>query len=165
VQLTDKHIKQFLCWYLAWFIIYYTWMFCTGLLFSQVQPVFFINHLDLTGNILMLSRLQHLLINSQEIRIFFDLLYLLLPCMLTFFYFKKSKTVPYVAIATAVFSLVYNYFYSLMIFVSLEVFVVWMFIPLIFSSCSIKGFYFCKNYFPDHFSFQRIVENKSWRHI
>ncbi|MEO5944981.1 MAG: hypothetical protein ABIP30_17415 [Ferruginibacter sp.] len=142
MQLTDKHIKQFLGSYLAWFIIYYVWIFCTGLLFSQVQPVFFLNRLDLTGNILMLGNLQHLLIKSQSLRIIFDLLYLLLPCLLVFFNLKKSKAVPYIAIATAVFSFVYNYFYTLMIFVSPEVFVVWMFMPFIFSTCSIKGIYF-----------------------
>ena len=129
-------------WYLVWFVIYYAWMFSTGLLFSQVQPVFFLNRLDITGNILMLGNLQHKLINSQGLRIIFDILYLLLPCLLTFSYYNKSKAVPYVAIATSIFSLVYNYFYTLMIFVSPEVLVVWIFVPLVFTTLSIKGFYF-----------------------
>jgi hypothetical protein len=111
-------------------------------LFSQVQPVFFLNKLDITGNVFMLSNLQHLLIKSKIIRILFDSAYLLFPLLLTFCFYKKSRLTPFLAIATAVFSMIYAYFYSLMIFVSVEVFICWMFIPLIFLSPQLKGFYY-----------------------
>jgi hypothetical protein len=120
----------------------YAWCTFHGLLFSMVQPVFFLNKPDVTGNLLMISNLQHLLLHSQWLRIGFDASYLLLPCLLVFACFRDSPWQKSLAIATAIFSIIYNYFFSIVSFVSTEVYVAWMLVPLIFMSRSAKGFYY-----------------------
>src|SRR6476661_2205025 len=113
-----------------------------GLLFSLWQPVFHFNRLDVTGNLLMLSGLQQKLAGSQGYRLAFDLVYLLMPCLLTLAVFRYKKAMPIVALLTSLFGIVYNYYYSIMTFISIEVLIAWMFVPLIFCVRSAEGFYF-----------------------
>lgn len=138
----NDHIKLYALYYLLCFSICYLWFIANGLLFSAINPVFFQNKPDFTGNIFMLSNIQYALINNNWLRILWDAGYLILPFLLVYavYYSKKGQVV--LAITTAVFAIVYNYFFSMMSFVSIEVFVAWMFVPLVFAAPGIKGFYF-----------------------
>jgi len=104
--------------------------------------VFFLNRLDISHNILMLTNLQHLLIGNKWLRICFDLLYLILPVLLVYSIVKRKNYVRILAVCTAVFSVVYASFFSSMSFVSVEIFIAWMIIPLIFYARAVTGFYY-----------------------
>ncbi len=140
--LTDKHIKQFAVYYLTCFILCYSWYFYHGLLFSSINPVFFLNRLDVSHNIIMLTNLQNFLIQNRFVRIIFDLLFLLLPVVLVYAVVKNKKGVRVIAIATCIFSIIYSSLFCAMSFVSVEVFVAAMLVPIIFCTISVKGFYY-----------------------
>jgi hypothetical protein len=138
--LTNKHIKQFAVYYLICFLLCFAWFFYNGLLLSSINPVFFLNRLDVTQNIMMLTNLQHFLIENKWLRIFFDLIYLVLPVLLVYTCIKNKKGQKILAIFTAFFNVFYCTYLSSMSFVSVEVFVAWMIVPLIFYHRTTKGF-------------------------
>ena len=140
--LTEKHIKQFAVYYLICFILCYAWYFYFGLLFSSINPVFFLNRLDVSHNIIMLTNLQHFLLQSKLLRIIFDSTFLLLPVFLVYLVIKKKKGIYVIAIATCIFSIIYSSLFCSMSFVSVEVFAATMFVPIIFCTISVKGFYY-----------------------
>ena len=140
--LTEKHIKQFAVYYLTCFILCYAWYFYYGLLFSSVNPVFFLNRLDVSHNIIMLTNLQNFLIQSRLLRIIFDLLFLLLPVLLVYTVVKNKKGIRVIALATCAFSIIYSSLFCSMSFVSVEVFAAAMLVPIIFCTISVKGFYY-----------------------
>jgi hypothetical protein len=140
--LTNKHIKQFAVYYLVCFLLCYAWFLYNGLLFSSINPVFFLNRQDVSHNIIMLTNLQHLLIENKWLRIFFDLTYLVLPVLLVYTCVKNKRAQRVLAICTAVFNIFYCSCLSSMSFVSAEVFVAWMIVPLIFCQRTINSFYY-----------------------
>ncbi len=123
-------------------MVCYAWYFFHSLLFSSINPVFFLNRLDVTHNIIMLTNFQNFLIQSRLVRIIFDLLYLLLPVLLVYTVVKNKKGIGIIAAATCIFSIVYASLFCSMSFVSVEVFVAAMLVPIIFCTVSVKGFYY-----------------------
>jgi len=140
--LTDKHTSQFAFFYLACFLLSYAWYFYNGLLFSQIQPVFFVNRLDFARNILMLSKLQRLLLGNNWLCACFDVIYLILPVMLTVAVAANSKGKKIIAFSTVIFSFIYGIFFSGISYISPELMMGWVLIPLIFSANTLQGFYF-----------------------
>lgn len=90
----------------------------------------------------MMTNLQHLLIKYTSVQILFDVLYLLLPVSLYFCVIRKWKLTFVLAIATAAFSFIYNWYFSIMTFVSIEVSISWMLLPLLFCFRTHEGFYY-----------------------
>ena len=140
--LSEKHIKQFTWFYLLCFLMNYAWFWWNGLLFSCLNPVFFINSLDFTRNILMLTNLQHLLLQSGWLRIAFDVTYLLLPILLTIASLRNYKAKDIIAFVTIGFTIIYAAFFSTISYVSLQGFMSWILIPVILSATSTKNFYY-----------------------
>lgn len=140
--LTDKHFKQFAIFYIIIFILIYTWFIYHGFLFSLTNPVFFLNRLDVTHNLFMLTNLQHYLMRNEWLRICFDVIYLLLPFILVYTTLKNKKIQIVFAILTVLFNVLYNSFFSTMSVISIENFGAWMFVPLVFLARTPKGFYY-----------------------
>ncbi|MGC4104200.1 hypothetical protein [Ferruginibacter sp.] len=140
--LTDKHIRQFAVFYLACFVVCYAWFAWHGLLFSSIKPVFFLNKPDLTHNIFMFTNLQHLLLQNSWLQVVFDVLYLLFPFLLTWSCVRQKKIQPLLALITALFSILYNSFFSSISYVSIENFLAFMIVPLIFCGRTVKDFYY-----------------------
>ncbi len=140
--LTEKHIKQFAIFYCSCFLLCYAWFAYHGLLFSSINPVFFLNRLDITHNLFMVTNLHHYLLQNSWLRISFDLLYFLLPLCLVYCVIKNRKVQSLLAIAIVFFNIVYNSFFSTMSFVSVENFTAWMIVPLVFYARTPKGFYY-----------------------
>ncbi|UAY53386.1 hypothetical protein [Ferruginibacter albus] len=141
-MLTDKHIRQFARFYLLFFLLYYVCNWYNGLLFSSIQPVFFFNNLDIVHNGLMLSDLQHRLLGNNYWCITFDIIYLLLPFLLVMAIERNSKYKIGLAYFTALFNLVYGVFFSSISLISVEVYVSWTMIPLLFAVKTKQGFYY-----------------------
>ena len=140
--LNKKHIKQFVIFYLLCFLLNYGWLFYNGLLFSSFKPVFFLNRLDFTFNIEMLTNLQHALINSKSLCICFDSIFLLLPFLLAYCSIKEKKWLPLIACSTGVFNIFYTLFLSSMTFITPANFIAWILVPLVFCVTGIKSFYY-----------------------
>lgn len=128
--------------YLGCFLVLYAWFAYHGLLFYCIKPVFFLNKLDVTHNIFMLSNLQHMLMKNTWLQLFFDACFIILPLLLTYSCVKEYKWRSFIAVITGLFTIVYCSFLSTMSFVSVENYLAWMFVPFIFYPRSVKGFYF-----------------------
>ena len=140
--LTDKHTKQFALFYLLCFLINFCWFSYNNLLLSAINPVYFNNKLDFTRNILMLSNLQHYLINERWLRIFLDCLYYLLPVLLTILFIKKWWGRSLLAYFTCFFTIVYSLFFSSFTYISMEGYIGWILFPLILSALTLQNFYY-----------------------
>jgi len=136
------HIKQLATFYLICFGLNQGWFLFHGLHFVALQPVFFLNKLDITGNILMSTGLQQLIIQSSGVRWALDLMYFGLPFVLYVAAVREGKFQSWIAICTAIGSMLYCYLLSTMSLVSIEVFIAWMIFPFIFAGCHVQGFYF-----------------------
>lgn len=90
----------------------------------------------------MLSNIQHWLIKEQWLRIFFDLLYLFLPVLLTILFIKKSRGYSAVAYVTCAFTIIYAVFFSSFTYISIEGYICWILFPLILSTITLQGFYY-----------------------
>jgi hypothetical protein len=104
--------------------------------------VFFINRLDITRNILMLTDWQHSLLGNNVLCVVFDIIYAGLPILLTLAVYTDIPGKVPIAIATAIFTLVYGTFLSAVSYTSPEMFIGFILIPLLFTATSIKGFYY-----------------------
>lgn len=140
--LSEKHIKQFAFFCLLCFLINYSWFWFNGLLFSSVNPVFFLNRLDFTRNIFMLGNLQHFIINYQWLRVCLDVTYLALPIVLTIAVIINFKGKAIIAFCTIAFTMVYAIFFSAFTYISIEGYISWILVPLILSARTTKGFYY-----------------------
>lgn len=141
-MLSEKHIKQFACFYLLCFLINYGWFWFNGLLFSSVNPVFFLNRLDFTRNILMLGNMQHFIMNYKWLRVSLDVTYLALPIVLTIAVMANFKGKAIIAFCTIAYTLVYAIFFSAFTYISIEGYISWILVPLILSARTTKGFYY-----------------------
>ncbi len=141
MELIDKHRRQFATWYIFCFLIWFAWLLFHGLLFTSLNPVFFVNRPDVTLNLFMLTDVQSLLIKYKGVRILFDFVYFLLPVLLVIAVYKKrfNRTL---ATLTVFFHLLYSLLISSMSIVSPEIFVAWMTVPVIFYARSVSGFYY-----------------------
>ena len=140
--LTNKQTNQFAIFYLLCFFINGIWFWYNNLLLSSIDPIYFINKLDFTCNILMLSNVQHYLINEHWLCMSFDLLYYLLPALLVIFYIKKVRGKNIVAYVTCVFTIIYSLCFSSFTYISMEGYIGWILFPLIFSAVTLSGFYY-----------------------
>jgi hypothetical protein len=145
LHLNILHKKKYAVFYFLCFLISYCCLFLNNSLISQTKPVFFINHLDFSLNLLYLSKLHLLLINSEKAKFLFDFLYILLPSVLVFLIVKNYKSQYIFAIATSVFNLIYALLISSVSSYSIEGFIGWMVLPLLFAPNSDKGFYYTLN--------------------
>ncbi len=117
-------------------------MLFNGLLLSQLKPVFFLNRLDLSLNLLFLTDLQHAVINSNFLRLFFDTGYYLLPLLLLTSCILNNRLQYVLAVIIVCFDLVYALLLSSLSMLSVEGFVGWILVPLIFAFRTAKGYYY-----------------------
>jgi hypothetical protein len=142
MYLNNKHKKQFVFFYLGCFLLNFCWLFYNHLLLAQKQPLFFINYLDVTRNIFMLTGLHKLIVSSQAVCVLLDLLYLLLPCFLTYLVYFEKRGNKFLAIATSIYTLFYAVFFTLFSYIHIDYFIACVFIPLLFFAKSDEGFYY-----------------------
>jgi hypothetical protein len=117
-------------------------LFFNGLLLSQLKPVFFLNRLDLSLNLLFLTGIQHAVMHSNALRLFFDVGYYLLPLLLLITCTGNSRLQYFLVVVIVFFNLVYALLLSSLSMLSIEGFVGWMLVPLMFIARSGKGFYY-----------------------
>ncbi len=136
----QSHKRKFAVFYTACFLVSYAWLFFNHLLFHQLQPVFFLNRLDLTLNLFFVTGIQQAIKNNYGIQLLFDLLYLLLPLLTLGFI--NSRRGGIMAALHAVFNLVYALLLSSFTPLSIAGFAGWILLPWILVPSSAKGFYF-----------------------
>lgn len=140
--LSSIHRKKIAAFYFICFALYYGWYYVHGMLLHQLSPVFFLNKLDITVNLVLLTNLHNAVINSPVLQVVFDSLYILLPMSL-FISCRAGYRVQYIlAIATAVFNLIYAILLSVMSPLSIEGFAGWIMLPLVFAFKRESSFYY-----------------------
>ena len=140
--LSIKHRKQLVLFYFLCFAVYYGWYWYHGILLHQLKPVFFLNRLDLTANIVLLTNLHHAIIDQPWLQILFDALYFILPLALYISCIRDYRIQYFLAVATAVFNLVYAVMLSALSPLSIEGFTGWMLLPLLFAFKRGSSFYY-----------------------
>jgi hypothetical protein len=111
-------------------------------LLSGIQPVFFLNKLDLTRNVLMMTGLHQAILHNSTLCTAFDLAFLVCPIALAWSVIAEKKIQPGLAIFTSLFSLVYFMLLSQVSYLCIEGFIGGILVPLIFCARSVKVFYY-----------------------
>jgi hypothetical protein len=142
LYLNQLHRKYCIIFYSACFLLSYCWLAFNGLLLQQLSPVFFINRLDFSLNLLFVTGIQNAVINNYWLQFLLDGIYLLATLLLVFTTLINSRF----RYAAALFSLVVNFMYALLISsltaLSIEGFVCWILLPVIFIFKSETAFYY-----------------------
>ena len=143
--LTNTHRKQFAVFYFIIFALGFFWLFFNDTLLHQLRPVFFLNRLDVSVNFLLLTNLHKAIINSPGLQTAFDLIYILLTILLCITVYINNKWQYWLAIAVIVFNFIYAILLSILSPYSIEGFVGWLLLPLLFAFKSDKAFYYLLN--------------------
>jgi hypothetical protein len=142
LQLTNLHRKQFLIFYFICFAGTYCWLAYHDLLLFQIKPVFFLNKLDFSRNLLMLSDIQHAIIGSHLLQMILDAVYILSPLALLISGLAQHPA----QFGIAVFNSLINFIYAMMITsvstLSIEGYVSWILLPLMFAFKSEGSFFY-----------------------
>lgn len=142
MQLTDNHIKKFAGFYLCCVLLYFCWLWVSGLLLTALQPVFFTGSLDITQNLVTATGLTRAVLHSRSLCLLLDSSVPLLTIVLYLAVRFTTKGRSIIAVLTAIVGLVYFLVLTGVSYISIEGMVSFLFIPLIFSARSVKGFYF-----------------------
>ncbi len=142
LYLSLNHKKQYALFYLLCFVLSFCWYFYYGLILSKVNPILFVNRLDFTRNILMLTNLQGLLIKYYWLRLLFDITYFLLPFLLTYSVLKDKLYCKWIVVFTILFNMCYGIFIASFTYISLDLYIAWFYVPFVFYPSTTKGFYF-----------------------
>ncbi len=140
--LSSIHRKKIAAFYFICFALCYGWYYLHGLLLHQLSPVFFLNKLDITVNLVLLTNLHTAVINNPVLQVVLDSLYFLLPLSLFISCLAGYKLQYILAIATSAFNLVYAILLSTMSPLSIEGFTGWIMLPLVFAFKNERSFYF-----------------------
>lgn len=141
-MLSIKHIRTLALFYCGCALVSFAWFAWHGLTLYQQAPIFFLNKLDISGNVFLSTGVADSVISSGTLRFTADSIFFLLPVALTLSVFFQSRIVTFLALFTAVFNMGYAYIFSIFTFVSIEVFTAWMFVPLVFASTKIRANYY-----------------------
>jgi hypothetical protein len=117
-------------------------LLCNASLLHQFQPVFFTNRLDFSLNLLVLTDLPALVIRNSFVSFFLDTLYFLLPALLVLLCLINNKFQYFIALLNSIFNFIYALLISSLSAYSIEGFVGWILLPLIFTFKTDKGFYY-----------------------
>ena len=150
MYLNLAHRKQLVIFYLICFSGYFAWYLYHGILLHQLNPVFFLNRLDLTVNIILTTNLHHAIIANSWLRVLFDCLYVFLPLLLCICVVRGYRMQYFLAIATSIFNLVYAVLLSILSPLSIEGFTPWVVLPVLFVFRGQSSFYYalhCFRYF------------------
>jgi hypothetical protein len=130
--LTKKNSDKLINLYAVCFIANYIWMYCSGLTFSTYNPVFFSNNLDFATNFLLLTNIQNLILSSNVFRIILDVFFFLLPLFLLYVHYFKIQLRLIFAICNSLFNIFYCTLIPIFTCSSIQQFIPWMIIPLVF---------------------------------
>ncbi|HSN59717.1 MAG TPA: hypothetical protein VLR49_02190 [Ferruginibacter sp.] len=142
MQLTKLHRKQFLIFYFICFAGTYCWLVLNGLLLHQIAPVFFINKLDFSRNLLMLTDIQHAVINSYFLQVILDVVYILSALVLLASSLAQHKSQYWLAVLHSIYNFIYAMLITSVSTLSIEGYISWILIPVIFAFRSETSFYF-----------------------
>lgn len=140
--LNNLHKKQLVIFYFICFALTYLWLIIHGLLLCQLQPVLFLNKLDITRNILMLTDLQHSIIADKSLQLIFDGIYIFLPLALLICCIKNYSIQYFLAVINCIFNFMYAMQITSMSTLSVEGYISWILFPLVFAFRSSEGFYY-----------------------
>jgi len=145
LYLNSTHRKKFIFFYSTCFLLSYCWLAFNGLLLHQLKPVFFTSRLDVSLNILALTGLQNAIIGNHFLQLLFDGIYFLIPLLLVFTCIINSRIQFFIALLNSLFNLAYALLLSSLSTLSIEGFVCWIILPLIFIFKKDRAFYFAVN--------------------
>lgn len=142
MRLTEKHIKRFALFYLVCILLNQVWLFANNLLLSGINPVFFINKLDITRNVLMATGLQKAILYNKALCVVFDILLPLFPIALYYVIASGKRGRVLLSIATAIFSLIYFLLLTGVSYLCIEGYIAFLLLPLVFSAGTPRAFYY-----------------------
>lgn len=139
------HRNRFIYFYSICIGLFILWLFFNGLLLHQFKPVLFINRLDLSLNLLNSSGLTQHVIKSNILKIILDSIFILLPLAMLFSFLYNWKIKNLIPVLLSAFIWVYGLMVSSMSTLSVEGFLAFTLVPLIFTTDKEVKYYFLLN--------------------
>jgi hypothetical protein len=112
------------------------------LLLHQLSPIFFINRLDFSLNLLFLTGIQNTVIGNYWLQFLLDAIYLLSTLVLVFTTLLNNRFQYTAALLSVVINFIYALLISSLTALSIEGFVCWILLPVIFVFKSETAFYY-----------------------
>jgi cbb3-type cytochrome oxidase subunit 3 len=142
MQFNQQHRNAITQWYVILLTLLFIGMWWNGMLLSQMQPEFFTNKLDVSTWLLMRTGLHKAFLFNKPMCIIFDSLLLVLPIIYLALYKLQSRWQYAFAWLLLIFTFVYYQCYTLYPTTSIEGYIGYMLMPLLFTCISLKRFYF-----------------------
>lgn len=117
-------------------------LFFNGYLLHQTKPVFFINRLDFSLNLILLADACNTVINNYFLQVFLDVMYFMMTLFFIYACITNNKLQYLAALLNFFFNLVYILLLTSLSALSIQWFVGWILLPLLFIFKSAKSFYF-----------------------
>ncbi len=142
MQFNQHHRNAISQWYVILLTALFIGMWWNGMLLSQIQPAFFTNKLDVSTWLLMRTGLHQATLSNKPLCIIFDAVLLMLPIIYLAFYKLQSRWQYAFAWCLLIFTFVYYQCYTLYPTTSIEGYIGYFLMPLLFTCMSLKRFYF-----------------------
>ena len=137
--------NQFIYLYSICIALFFLWLYFNGLLLSQLNPILFINRLDLSLNILNASGLTAQVLKSKTLKVFLDAAFIVLPFLMLISFQFRWKIKSIIPIILSIFIWVYGLILSSMSSLSVEGFAALTLVPIIFTADKETKYYFLFN--------------------
>ena len=141
-MLTNTHKQNCLFYYTACFAVSFALLFGSNVLIHQTAPIFIINRLDISLNLLLLTRIGDVVMGTAWLQILLDVAYLLLPMFLLWAVLKQSRYQYALAFVNVVYNIGYTLLLTSLSALSMQWFIGCILIPAIFTVKKEQSFYF-----------------------
>lgn len=128
----DKALVKILSVYLICFMGWIGWIYSAEAFLSQVQPTFIQNRLDLTLNLLLSTGIHELIVKHPSLCYLLDFLFLIHPAVLLLS--VRRPNYARIAWMVVIFNLCYALLASSYTLFSIQGWIGWFFIPLLFTA-------------------------------
>ncbi len=140
--MTQSHRERFTKIFLLVFYWLAVYKLINGLWLFQASPYFFMNRFDGTTWLLMQTGIHKWLLNNKGGYLFFDLLFYAMPLCWWLVWTRNQKVGKWFAIAWLIVNWIYIQCYTLYPINSIESYIAWLLMPLLFATQRLKSFYF-----------------------
>lgn len=142
MQINHSHRERFTKIFLLIFYWLAAYKLINGLWLYQAAPYFFVNRFDGTTWLFMQTGIHKWLLNNKGGWLFFDIAFYAMPLCWWLVWIKNQKAGTWVAIGWLIVNWIYIQCYTLYPTNSIEAYIAWLLMPVLFATQRIRSFYF-----------------------
>lgn len=141
-MLTNNYKRSILFFYIACFTVCFLLLYGSHSLLHQTAPLFVVNRLDLSLNILLLTGIGNAVIANAWLQALLDAGYLLMPLLLLWAILKQSAAQYALALLNVFYNIAYTLLLTSLSALSMQWFIASIFIPALFAFKRETFFYY-----------------------